>query len=201
MQNLKIYTSHFDPIAIYNHGWIQRYVTNLQRLHSTIRQIPFTEEYKFIHTEWEIPYQNKLQYNYYKLLYAMARYCRVKIMWRNSLNADSKVIKIIWIIGSKYRINICKAMLNCWFKCIWDYNDLHKITNDNRDYIKLMNQINEEKVIDVLEKMTVIDFAYNIRLEVYIQERYKLNYKKYRTDHLEYRHAVSKRFNHRMMLL
>lgn len=205
MQKIKKYISHFATNKVYDQSWIEQYIDSFDNLHKTLFHNLPIEDFDFDYLEWSTPYFKPIRDDYYNILYNMASYCKVKVMWRNRVEQDGELNRVLWIIGSKTRIKIFDIMITKWYNGI--YNVEQKLKTNKTDFENLTGNIKEElirfedMIISVLRINTKIDYGYILRLETYVMGRFKLDYKKYHTDHKEYAHAISKRFHHRRMVL
>lgn len=211
MQNLNISSKHFDRIKTNTFNWVDSYMEGIDEINKVITD---ENSYKltYTHLQWTPPYQENLRNNYYNILYALANYSGVKLMWRKIVEAGNfEIKKTILVIGYKLRIDIFNLLANSYFKGYFEFSnwfktDLRKRTTVSNvkginNAINKVNEANEERVCLYLKKNTIYNIYRRIMLEKYIIERYNLDFKNYHVDHKEYNHAISKKFHHKRMML
>lgn len=197
-------------MGVYDHKFIGGFISQLRKFNQTLAAKPIPES-KMEHIEWD-PHNTKLKADHYNILYYIAKYTKVKVMWREKLEEDATTVKkIIWVIGERNRIMIFEAIATHWFIGQYEFerwvkqNDRHMSKGMHHKSIRSYSSYLLEQQADMLTVFLkgILDFdpSYELHLEGYVKERYKLDYKKYNTDHPEYYHAISNKFHHKRMLL
>jgi len=208
---LNKYIRFFPPLGYYQESYTQEFITRLGAYKKFEKHNPIPDD-QYKHIIWEHPLNKSLKADHYILIYYIAKFCKVKMMWRAKVNEfNSSISQSLWIIGYEYRIHICHHILTTIFKVQGEYDAYIRI-HKRKDFeasdfksIKVYSNVllNNQRNDIYLYIKDNLEFnpAKELHLESYIKERYKLDYKKYNTDHHEYYHAISVKFHHRRMLL
>jgi len=210
MQNLIKYTSCFTQFEVYDHKFIGGYISQIRKYNRVVSAHPIPKS-DYGHLPWEMPYGDlKAEHN--NILYIFAKLTGVKVMWRNKVDSEALTLgRTIWIIGETHRCKIFEAIASTWFigqdefKNWVKINDRHMSKGHNyrsiRSYTSYLLEQQADMIYVFVKGLLEFKPSSDLRLEGWIKERYKLDYKKYNTDHHEYYHAISAKFHHRRMLL
>ena len=211
MQNLIKYSSVFTPMGIYNHSYIGEFISQIREYNQIVAANPIPDT-SYNHIIWSLPYHKPLKDEYYDILYIIAKFTRVKLMWRLAATNEG-TDKFLWVIGEGIRIRIFDAIASAFFTGQFSFELWYK-THDKgisradsetyksaKDHLRDLLIKHEDMVFVFMSKLLEFEPADDLKLQGYIKERYKLDYKNYNTDHHEYYHAISKRFHHKRMLL
>lgn len=201
MQNLKIYQQHFKPITIDGDNFTHVFMQSVKSFHKEM----FDTHLEMVdQIPWKMPEPNTINDEYYDILIILASYCKVKLMWRDLLPPDASIIQHgLWVIGKSTNINHFSNIADYFFTHHLEYG--RWLRDQNTSNASIMLAIQRDTIYiyiyKLLEPYKNELYKYNLWLENIIKYKYKLDFKKYPTDHQEYYHAISRKFHHKRMLL
>ena len=211
MQKLYNYTRYFQPSKTYTDEYLPRFIDALKSLDKELKTNPI-EESRFFFKEWGLPYGQDVSHYYYNILFAFAKFMKVKLMWRNFIDGRSMGgVRGVMIIGDENRIELMAHMLTHYFKAEASY--LLWLKDNKRVEAKASTwgnmRVYSSKVIEAqrdiisaeLLKLLEADVKYDNRLENYILEQFDLNAKLYKTQKKIYYHTITNQYVHKRMLL
>jgi len=211
MQNYKKYIGYFTCSPIMPADQTTAFINALGKFNKRINHYPLPDD-RLCHLIWRMPEDKPMRDDYYDLFYIMAKYIGVKLMWRDLLGYDDhKVIHGLLVIGPSVRVELWTHIMTIFFEGYFEYHKWLKYNKideakgkgyqDIRTYSRVLLRLQIDTIVTYLKDKLAMPVAYWLRLENWIKEAYKLDYKKYNTDHHEYYHAISTKFQNKRMLL
>ena len=210
MQNLYPYTRYFQPSKTYTDEFLQRFLDGLNSVDREMLKNPLNES-PYTFKEFEMPFGLSLTHYYYNILFAIAKWGKVKLMWRNLLNSKTlRPIRGLYIIGEENRVELIHHIINHYIRAELGY--INYIKANKKEECKRLNfgniKLYASKLIDAqrnticnyLDNLLEEDRAYEHRLENYIIEQFDLDFKEYRGKKVYY-FAITKHYVHKRMLL
>jgi len=211
MQIINKYTKYFKPLESTEKDFTQSFLTALGNFMSELKENPL-ESTHFTYQTWELPYSKTLGDRYYNILYIYARVCGVKLMWKLLIDQErNDPKKGLYIIGEYDRIRIWIYIADIYFKASIQYERylvysqkellLQVKTKEARENASKQIEVQRDTIYKFIEDALEVDISYEKWLENIIVEKFRLDYKDYKTDKKEYYHAISKTFHNRRMLI
>ncbi len=213
MQYLKIYTREFNTEMPCDHRFIGHFISMIRAYNNTVQNHPIPRS-PHDYIDWEPPTGDKVNNSYYNILYIFAKFTRVKLMWRNKVGAGGATVQpVIRVFGEILRVRIFESMINSWYLGQMRFTEWVKIHDRGmekykgqefktiRSYSSYLVKRQEDMIYTFLSKILENNHAEELKLESWIKQGFKLDYKNYNTDHPEYYHAISTKFHHKRMLL
>jgi len=146
---------------------------------------------------WKIPYDMEYRGYYNSFIVSTAKLCKVKVMYRSSLDSETLEIKTwFWVIGEEGNIKITTRILDKVFKRVFmDILLGNKKTLTSNTFIKYANIY-----ADIVNNLLDVSTTYTHWLESIIIDKYSLDFKDYHGTK-RYEHTKSKKFHHKRMML
>jgi hypothetical protein len=211
MQNLYKYLRDLQSLKLHEKSHTEKVLEDFRNLNEIIKENPIEKSF-VISTQWELPYSKAIRDYHYNILYIFAKHFQVKLMWRDLLPPDASIIHHgLWVIGESERVQIWIGFMSYFFQGYYGYSQWLRTSckeeakkagyADTRGYASKQLEVHRDTIYIYVKNQLDIDHSAELRLENIIKEQFKLDYKKYNTDHPEYYHAISRHFHHKRMLL
>ena len=192
------YIKYFNHSLKRGENPLQGFQMGFQEFNSLYREYTPTQSYGFLEGEYNrIIVHGKL---YNNLLSSIANYLGVKVMFKDIIGSQNRETKGYRLIGDSDRIQIMKSILEIIDKAVNDTRDQvrGKIT---RAQFSILISKELHNITELFKEALVTDIKYEMRLELYILNQFKLDFKNFASDgESPYYHAVSSSYHNKRML-
>lgn len=210
MQTLYTYTKFFQPSEVYDKSFTKKMLKALTNLSINIYKNP-PEKTKYDHRQWDLPYNKPYLDKYNDIIFIYAKLTGVKVMFKDIIHMGG-IRKSLLLIGEKSRVRILSHILDHYFKGYFEYQQWIRINLfeeakknipewDIRAYASKLLKEQADTIYKFTKSLLKEDDEARYKLESYINEQMKLDYKDYKTDKHTYDHAINTHYRHRRMLL
>lgn len=211
MEHIYNYIKFFQPSKTYTEEFQGRFLDALHSLKRELKNSP-PDISPYVYRNWHLPYGQNLSKYHYNILYALAKFCRVKLMWKNVLvRSTFNTLRGLTVIGEEHRVDIFIHVLNHYITAELGYakyikeNKRVEAKEQNFKHVGLyaskLIESQRELICTYCKEILEENKIAERKLENYIMAQFKLDFKNYPTDKKLYYNAITTSFVEKRMLL